>query len=62
MFKIINDSRFYDYIWKNHDKCIQISTNMPGIGLEICVENFEKQNDLVWRFKPMAVCKVLSIT
>ena len=28
---------------------LQISTNMPGIGLEICEisENFEKQNDFV---------------
>ena len=22
-------------IWNHHEKCIQISTNMPGIGLEI---------------------------
>ena len=27
---------FYDYIWNRHEKCIQISTNMPGIGLGIC--------------------------
>ena len=25
----------YDYIWYHHEKCIQISTNMPGIGLVI---------------------------
>ena len=32
-------SKFWDlsdYIWNHHEKCIQISTNMPGIGL-FCV-------------------------
>ena len=32
---------FRDHIWNQHKKCIQISTNMPGIGLlirEIAVE------------------------
>ena len=31
----------HDYIWNNNKKCIQISTNMPGIGPlihEIAVE------------------------
>ena len=23
---------FHDHIWNKHKKCIQISTNMPGIG------------------------------
>ena len=23
---------FHDHIWNHHEKCIQISTNMPGIG------------------------------
>ena len=23
---------FHDHIWNQHEKCIQISTNMPGIG------------------------------
>ena len=23
---------FHDLIWNHHEKCIQISTNMPGIG------------------------------
>ena len=23
---------FGDYIWNHHEKCIQKSTNMPGIG------------------------------
>ena len=32
---------FHDYIWNHHMKCIQISTNMPGIGSvihEIAIE------------------------
>ena len=44
-FKIME---FHDYSWNRCEKCIQISTNMPGIGLvinengyQICV-NFEK--------------------
>ena len=27
---------FDDHIWNRHEKCIQISTNMPGICLQIC--------------------------
>ena len=27
---------FHYYIWNHHKKCIQISTDMPGIGLEMC--------------------------
>ena len=27
---------FGNYIWNHHEKCIQISTNMPGIHLEMC--------------------------
>ena len=26
---------FHYHIWNHHEKCIQISTNMPGIGLVI---------------------------
>ena len=26
---------FTNYIWIHHEKCIQISTNKPGIGLVI---------------------------
>ena len=36
MFKNINILEFSDYIWNHYEKCIQISTNMPGIVLEIC--------------------------
>ena len=25
-----------DNIWNHHGKCIQMNTNMPGIGLNIC--------------------------
>ena len=28
-FKIVE---FHDHIWNHHEKCIQISTNMPSIG------------------------------
>ena len=31
-FKIV---AFHDHIWNYHEKCIQISTNMPSIGLVI---------------------------
>ena len=34
-FKNVKILQFGDYIWNHHEKCIQISTNMPGIGLEI---------------------------
>ena len=27
---------FHDNIWNHHEKCIQISTIMPGIGSVIC--------------------------
>ena len=35
MFKNVKILEFGDYIWNHHEKCIEISTNMPGIGLEI---------------------------
>ena len=34
--KNIKIREFGDYIWNHHEKCIQISTNMLGIVLEIC--------------------------
>ena len=34
-FKNVKIMEFCHYIWNHHEKCIQISTNMPGIGLEI---------------------------
>ena len=33
--KNVNIVTFHDPIWNHHDKCIQKSTNMPGIGLLI---------------------------
>ena len=30
--KNCNILEFHDHIWNHHVKCIQISTNMPGIG------------------------------
>ena len=34
--KNVNILEFGDYIWNHHGKCIQISTNMTGIGSSIC--------------------------
>ena len=34
-FKNLNSFKFDYHIWIHHGKCIQISTNMPSIGLEI---------------------------
>ena len=28
--------QFCDYIWNHYEKCIQISTNIPNVGLVIC--------------------------
>ena len=30
--KNVNILKFHAYIWNHHEKCIQKSTNMPGIG------------------------------
>ena len=37
-------------IWNHQGTCIQLSTHMAGVGLEMYIfdENFEKQNDCVW--------------
>ena len=32
MFKNVKILEFSDDIWNQYEKCIQISTNMPGIG------------------------------
>ena len=47
---------FGDYIGIIREKYIQISSNMPGTGLEKLwnFRNFEKQNDFVWMVKPIA--------
>ena len=33
--KNVNIVGFHDHIWNHHEKCIQISTNMPSIGFVI---------------------------
>ena len=58
MFKNVKILEFGDYIWNYHVKCIEISTNMPGIGLDIFAK-FVKQNDFMWMVKPMVVYKPL---
>ena len=35
-FKNLNILEFGDYVWNHYEKCIQTSTNMPSIGLEMC--------------------------
>ena len=30
--KNVKMMEFHDHIWNHHEECIQISTNMPGIG------------------------------
>ena len=39
----LNIIEFHDHIWNHHEKCIQISTNMPSIGSVICEIGFEFQ-------------------
>ena len=34
--QIVNILESHDHIWNHHEKCIQINTNMPGIGSLIC--------------------------
>ena len=36
IFKNVNILEFHDHIWNHHEKCIQKSTNMPGINSLIC--------------------------
>ena len=39
--KYLKIVEFHDHIWIHHEKCIQISTNMPSIGLLIVEIGFE---------------------
>ena len=34
--KNVDILEFHDHIWNDREKCIQTSTNMPGIGSLIC--------------------------
>ena len=54
MFKNVKTLEFGDYIWNHHEKCSEISTNMPCNGLV-------KQNNFVWMVKPIVACKILTI-
>ena len=51
--KNVNILEFGYYIWNPYEKCIKISTNMPGIGSSICeidvkiVRNLIKANKLL---------------
>ena len=47
MVKNVNILEFLDHIWNHHDKYIQMSTNMPGIGslireIDVKMSKFEK--------------------
>ena len=47
--KNVEIMEFHGHIWNYHEKCIQISTNMPGIGSsihEIAVEISENKHTL----------------
>ena len=48
--KNINILEFRDYIWNHHEKCIQISTNMPSIGLVI--------PEIVFKFEEFSLVKI----
>ena len=57
MFKNFKILEFRDYIWNHHEKCIQISTNMPSIGLVICVKKlFWEKKQIFYMVKPRAKC------
>ena len=64
--KVLKMSTFWNLvtnIWNHHLKCIQISTNMPGIGLEISEISIILRNKTIlhgW-WNGMAACKVLII-
>ena len=61
MFKNVKILEFGGYIWNHREKCIEISTNMLGIGLAICeIKEF-------WETKHFVLscahdCRVESIT
>ena len=46
-----------DYIWNLHDKCNQISTDMPSIGSVICEINFEIQAHCEIKKNMCPMCK-----
>ena len=64
MFKMFKKNEFHDHIWNHYEKCIEISANMPSIGLEIpeiTLWNFsifkESRKVCAWKKKwPRAKC------
>ena len=62
-FKIVKSR---DTIWNNHEKCIQISTNMPGIGslireIHVKVTGILESKTDFRSVKPMPAFKVLKL-
>ena len=61
---------FHDHIWNHHDKCFQISTNMPGVGLVICEiaieisQNFSiiERRFYIWNTKVPQDARVVVLT
>ena len=52
IFKNIKILEFGDYIWNQHEKCIQISTNMPGVGslireIDVKIQKFEEESKII---------------
>ena len=52
--KNVSILEFHDHIWNHYEKCIQMSTNMPGIGswireIDVKMPKFEKANRLLLR-------------
>ena len=67
MFKNVNILEFGDDIQIHHEKCIEISTNMPSIGSEIPEITFEisellSELNSFCMTNLMAVCQVLMAT
>ena len=45
--------KFGDYIWNHHEKCIQMSPNMPGIDSIIYeIKEFLEKKTIFWIVKP----------
>ena len=61
-----NILEFHDHIRNHHEKCIEISTNMPGIGsliheIDVNISKSKKANLLFLLSKTMAVFQVLDL-
>ena len=65
IFKNSKIQKFGDDIQIHHEKCIEISTNMPSIGSEIPeiafeISEFLRKSKSVCMANPMAMCKVFT--